>query len=154
MGSAPGSVLAIVIFFFAACASGPPVELPPPPEGHATIYAFRTSSPVGAANVDIVSANDRFVGRLRSGTWAVLAVPPGPVVVKRKAGSVLGSGQSAGWGLGGLVGAVDGFVSIEEFEAEAGQAYFVRFPHGRRVEATDARLLMRGLDEVTPDARE
>ena len=146
--AAIAAVLALLLL--SGCASGPPFEGPPAPDGQAWIYAFRTSSMVGAANVDIVTVNERFVGRLSSGTWARIAVDPGPVVVARKAGSVLGSGQSAGWGLGGLVGAVDGFIVVEEFVAEPGQTYFVRFPHGERVAPDRARDWMRGLDDVTP----
>ncbi|MEM9176240.1 MAG: hypothetical protein AAGC67_13520 [Myxococcota bacterium] len=155
--SARSLALALSIGFALAttsCASGPPFAVPSAPEGQAWVFAFRTSSMVGAANVDIVAANARFVGRLRSGTWAAIAVDPGPVVVSRKAGSVLGSGQGVGFGLGGLVGAVDGFVVVEEFVAEPGHAYFVRFPHGKRVEPERARELMSGLDDVTPVAED
>ena len=133
----------------AGCASGPAFVMQQPSTEKVTIYAFRTSSMVGAANSDIVAVNDRFIGRLNSGTYAVYEVDPGPIVVSRKAGSALGKGNKAGWGLGGLVGAVDGFRVVEEFTAKAGEVVFVRFSHGKRVATDKALEKMDGLKNVT-----
>lgn len=139
-----------VFLIISGCASGPDFVMQDPSTEMATIYAFRTSSMVGAANSDIVAVNDKFIGRLNSGTYVMYEVSPGPVVISRKAGSVLGKGNKAGWGLGGLVGAVDGFIVVEEFTAAAGEVYFVRFSHGKLVERTKALEKMNGLKNVTP----
>lgn len=148
-----GAVVAAVIMLgLSACAGGPPFQPPPMTQGTADIVLFRTSSMVGAANADIVAINDRFAARLTSGTYAIQSVAPGSVEVTRKTGSVLGSGSDAGWGLGGLVGAVDGFRPIASFEVEAGKRYYLRFPHGKRVEENEALALMGGLDRVETGA--
>jgi Protein of unknown function (DUF2846) len=145
-------LLTAVSILLAACASGPPFRMAPADSEKATIYAFRTSSIVGGANSDIVAVNDRFIGRLNSGTYAVYKTGPGELRVTRKAGSILGSGESAGWGLGGLVGAIDGFVEVVNFTGEPGRIYFVRFPHGKLVPNQEAMGMMDGLENVTPEA--
>lgn len=143
------TVLCLVL---AGCASGPPFTLPSTADNKVTIYAFRTSSMVGGANSDIVAVNDRFIGRLNSGTYVVYEVEPGPIVVSRKTGSILGKGNKGGWGLGGLVGAVDGFRVVEEFSGTAGEVYFVRFSKGKLVEKDEALERMNGLKNVTPSS--
>jgi hypothetical protein len=122
------------------CASGPAFVMPTLAEKKVTIFAFRPSSMVGAANSDIVLVNDRFIGRLNSGTYVIYQTEPGPIVVKRKAGSALGKGGKAG--LGGLVGAVDGFRVVEEFTGVAGEHYLVKFSSGKLV-ASDKALEKR-----------
>jgi hypothetical protein len=134
----------------AGCAASPPFQLPLPSSGKVTIYAFRTASIVGGANSDIVAVNGRFIGRLNSGTYVVHVAPPGQFKVARKAGSILGSGQDVGWGLGGLVGAIDGFVEVASFRGTESQIYFVRFPHGELVPNDKALPMMDGLEDVTP----
>ena len=143
-------VILSVIFVLTGCASAPAFNPPAASVDKVTIYAFRTSSIVGGANSDIVAVNDQFIGRLNSGTYAVYEMDEGEVSVSRKAGSILGSGDSAGWGLGGLVGAVDGFREVVRFVGRAGSTYFVRFPHGTLVENAQALELMGGLENVTP----
>ncbi len=146
------TLLAALVLLLSACASpkGPPFELQPAAEGKVTIYAFRTASIVGGANSDIVSVNDRFIGRLNSGTYAVYMTEPGKLRVAQKTGSIWGDGESGGWGLGGLVGAIDGFQEIVAFEGEANQIYFVRFPHGEMVPNEEALEMMDRLENVTP----
>ena len=144
-------IICFCYFFLSGCASGPAFVMPDISDGKVTVFAFRTSSMVGAANSDIVSVNDRFIGRLNSGTYVVYEADPGPIVVKRKAGSALGKGDKSGWGLGGLVGAVDGFSVVEEFTGIAGESYFVRFSHGELVSPEKALEKMNGLKDVTPN---
>ena len=147
-------VLIITVSLLSACATadGPPFSLSPVVEGKTTIYAFRTASIVGGGNSDIVSVNDQFIGRLNSGTYAVYNTEPGKLVVKRKTGSIFfGEGESSGWGLGGLVGAIDGFVEVVTFTGEANQIYFVRFSHGELVPNKEALEMMDRLENVTPD---
>ena len=144
-------VIFSLVFVLVGCASAPPFKPPAASADKVTIYAFRTSSIVGGANSDIVAVNDRFIGRLNSGTYAVYEMGEGDISVSRKAGSILGSGDSAGWGLGGLVGAVDGFREVVRFDGRAGSTYFVRFPHGKLVENNEALELMGGLENVTPE---
>lgn len=144
-------VIALVLLL-SGCASGPAFVMQEPSSEKVTIYAFRTSSMVGGANSDIVAVNDRFIGRLNSGTYVVYEVEPGPIVVSRKTGSLLGKGNKAGWGLGGLVGMVDGFRVIEKFTGRPGEVYFVRFSHGKLVDADEALEKMDGLKNVTPSA--
>jgi len=143
--------IAVVVLAACATADGPPFNLPLLAKDKATVYAFRTASIVGGGNSDIVSVNDRFIGRLNSGTYAVYQAEPGKLVIKRKAGSILGKGEGLGWGLGGLVGAIDGFVEVEAFTGEAGKLYFVRFPHGELVQNDEALGMMDGLKNVTPE---
>ena len=121
----------VLLLAISGCASGPAFVMQDRSKDNVTIYAFRTSSMVGGANSDIVAVNNRFIGRLNSGTYVVYEVEPGPIVVSRKTGSILGKGSKAGWGLGGFVGAVDGFRVVEEFTGKAGEIYFVRFSHGK-----------------------
>ncbi len=146
------TLLAVFALMLSACASpkGPPFELKPAREGKATIYAFRTASIVGGANSDIVSVNDRFIGRLNSGNYTVYMAEPGKLRVARKTGSIWGEGESGGWGLGGLVGAIDGFQEIVTFEGKANQIYFIRFPHGEMMPNEEALELMDRLENVTP----
>lgn len=143
-------LLAPVTLLVAACASGPPFELLPADSDKVTLYAFRTSSIVGGGNSDIVAVNDRFIGRLNSGTYVVYTAGPGDLSVTRKAGSILGSGDNLGWGLGGLVGALDGFHEVASFTGEPGGIYFVRFPHGKLVPNDEAIGMMDGLENVSP----
>ena len=143
-------IVAIYCFFISGCASGPDFVMPKLSERKVTIFAFRSSSMVGAANSDIVAVNDRFIGRLNSGTYVVYEAEPGPIVIKRKAGSALGKGDKSGWGLGGLVGAVDGFRTVEEFTGSAGKSYFVRFSRGKLLNSDEALKKMDGLKNVTP----
>lgn len=146
-------ILIFIVFLLSACATpnGPPFAFSPPVEGKVAIYAFRTASIVGGANSDIVSVNDHFIGRLNSGTYTVYNANPGKIVVKRKAGSILGSGEDVGWGLGGLVGAIDGFVEVVSFTGKAGQSFFIRFPHGELVSNDEAIVMMDRLENVTPE---
>jgi len=146
-------VLIAAVSLLSACATadGPPFSLSPAVEGKTTIYAFRTASIVGGGNSDIVSVNDRFIGRINSGTYAVYSTEPGVLVVKRKTGSIFfGEGESAGWGLGGLIGAIDGFVEVATFTGKANHIYFVRFPHGALVPNDEAVGMMDRLENVTP----
>lgn len=145
------TALIVLVSLLSACASpdGPPFNLLPADEGKATVYAFRTASIVGGGNSDIVAINDRFIGRLNSGTYAVYKTEPGILRIARKTGSIFGEGQSAGWGLGGLVGAIDGFQEVVTLDGEANQIYFVRFPHGELVPNAEALELMDRLENVT-----
>lgn len=139
------------ILLLASCASnGPPFVMQNPSPSFVTIYAFRTSSIVGGGNSDIVAVNDRFIGRINSGTYSVYQTEPGLIVVTRKGGSILGSGDNVGWGLGGLVGIIDGFKKVVEFTGKAGDVYFVRFSHGQLVDKKEALSMMDGLENVTP----
>jgi hypothetical protein len=140
----------IAISYIVGCASGPPFQLQPAIKDQVTIYAFRTSSIVGGANSDIVAVNDHFIGRLNSGTYAVYRTEPGLIKITRKTGSRWASGQDSGWGLGGLVGAVDGFVEMTTFTGKANEIYFIRFPHGELVANDEALEMMDGLENVTP----
>ena len=145
--------LIFIALLLSACAtaSGPPFNLSPTIDDKATVYAFRTASIVGGANSDIVSINDHFIGRLNSGTYAVYNTEPGELVVKRKTGSIWGEGESGGWGLGGLVGAIDGFIEVETFTGMANHIYFVRFPQGELVPNDEALEMMDRLENVTPE---
>lgn len=140
----------ICVALLSACASGPVFQQESAAADKVTLYAFRTASIVGGGNSDIVAVNDRFIGRLNSGTYAVYRTEPGSVKITRKTGSRLGSGQNLGWGLGGLVGAVDGFVEVASFTGSANQIYFIRFPHGKLVPNDEALEMMDGLKNVTP----
>ncbi len=143
------------LLLLTSCAtSGPPFVMQEPPVDQVTIYAFRTSSIVGGGNSDIVAVNDRFVGRINSGTYSVYHTKPGPIVVTRKGGSLFGSGEDAGWGLGGVVGFLDGFHTVAEFTGKAGEVYFVRFSAGELVNNKDALELMDGLENVTPGLKQ
>lgn len=141
-----------LVLWLSACATadGPPFELQPAAADRVTIYAFRTASIVGGANADIVAVNDRFIGRLISGTYAVYRIEPGPVRITRKVGSRLGSGDEGGWGLGAVVGYFDGYLEEAVFEGKAGELYFIRFPHGEMVPRDEALPLMDRLENVTP----
>ncbi len=149
----------LVIFLgalLAACASpdGPPFELQPATAGKAVVYAFRTASIVGGGNTDLVTVNERFIGRLTSGSYAVYEADPGPLSIARKAGSIFsGEGETGGWGLGAVIGAIDGYIEVVALEAEAGEIYFVRFPHGELVPNQQALTMMDGLENVTPAAK-
>ena len=71
--------------------------------------------------------------------------------VKRKNGSsIFGEGESGGWGLGWLVGAIDGFQDIVTISGKTNDIYFVRFPHGELVSNSEALKMMDGLNNVTP----
>lgn len=140
----------VAALLLSACAGGPPFQPPPVADAKADIVVFRTSSIVGGANVDIVAVNDVFIARLSSGTYAIHTVEPGTIHVSRRAGSILGSGSNVGYGLGGLVGLLDGFHEVAAFEAEAGRRYYVRFSHGKRVEEKEALKLMDGLERLDP----
>ena len=144
------TVVAVFTLFLTSCASGPPFVMPPLSANNVTIYAYRPSSIVGGANSDIIAVNDKFIGRLNSGTYTVYETEPGPIKVTRKGGSRLGSGSNAGWGLGGLVGAIDGFHVVAEFQGIAGNAYFIKFSDGKRVSNEKALSEMDGLENVTP----
>jgi len=146
-------VLVFTISLLSACATanGPAFSLSPVVEGKTTIYAFRTASIVGGGNSDIVSVNDHFIGRINSGTYAVYNTEPGNIVVKRKAGSIFfGKGENSGWGLGALVGAIDGFVEVVTFTGEANKNYFIRFSHGELVPNDEAIEMMDRLENITP----
>jgi hypothetical protein len=133
-----------------ATANGPPFVLKPAVADKATIYAFRPASIVGGGNSDIVAVNNHFIGRVNSGTYSVYQVDPGMVSVTRKAGSLWGSGEEGGWGLGALVGAIDGYIEVARFEAKPNQIYFVQFSEGELVSNEEALKLMDGLEDVTP----
>ena len=146
------ALLVSLIVFLTGCAtaSGPPFVMPELPEDMVTIFAFRTASIVGGGNSDIVAVNGRFIGRINSGTYAVHQVEPGPIVVSRKGGSIFGSGENAGWGLSGVVGYLDGFITVAEIDGKAGEVYFIRFSHGDMVDRKEAIPLMDKLERVTP----
>lgn len=143
----------LLVAWLAGCATadGPPFVLKPAVADKVTIYAFRTASIVGGGNSDIVAVNDRFIGRINSGTYSVYRTEPGNIRITRKAGSLFGSGDSGGWGLGAVVGALDGYHEVATFEAKANEIYFVRFSQGEMVARETALKLMDGLEDVTPE---
>jgi len=119
-----------------------------PKADSALLYLYRTSSMVGAANHEIAAVNGKPVAEMESGSYFVLDIPPGKTMITRKAASALFGSY---WGLGALVGAIDGFVETEQFEAKAGQRYFVRFPSGElEKDETDALEDLRGLTLLEP----
>ncbi len=148
-------LISAIFILVASCSSTPEAQfvMPALAADKVTIYAFRTSSLVGGANSDIVAVNNQFIGRLNSGTYAVYEVEPGLITVSRKGGSILGRGDKVGWGLGAVVGKVDGFRVVEEFTGQAGDVYFVRFSHGKRVDKTEALEKMSGLKNITASTR-
>lgn len=88
---------------------------------------------------------------VNSGTYAVNETNPGALRISRKAGSIFfGEGDDAGWGLGAVVGALDGYIDIVEIDAKVGEVYFVRFSQGELVPMEEALPLMDGLENVTP----
>ena len=145
------ALVVMMLMFVAACASreGPSFALPAPPADQVTIYAFRTASIVGGGNTDIVAVNDRFIGRLKSGSYAVYRTDPGPIRITRKAGSIFGSGDRGGWGPGAVVGYFDGFIEEAVFDGKANEIYFIRFPQGEMVPREVALPLMNRLEDVT-----
>lgn len=147
-----GLALILPVLWLSGCATanGPPFVLKPPVSDQATIYAFRPASIVGGGNSDIVAVNDHFIGRVNSGTYAVYQTDPGMIKITRKAGSLWGSGDKGGWGLGALVGALDGYHEVTSFEAKAGEIYFVQFSEGVPVAKDEALKLMDGLENITP----
>jgi hypothetical protein len=147
-----GLALIVPVLWLSGCATanGPPFVLQPAVPDQATIYAFRPASIVGGGNSDIVAVNDHFIGRVNSGTYAVYRTDPGMIRITRKAGSLWGSGDQGGWGLGALVGALDGYNEVASFEAKAGGIYFVQFSEGVLVANDEALKLMDGLEDITP----
>ncbi len=137
----------------AACASpsGPPFVLKPAVPEQSTIYAFRIASIVGGGNSYLTAVNGKFIGRLNSGTYSRYVTEPGNKVVAMKAGSIFfGEGEELGWGLGALVGAIDGYVDMVEFEAKPGGIYFVQIPDGELIDNVEALELMDRLENITP----
>jgi hypothetical protein len=146
--SLTGAVGRLVLGFAvvtAGCASGPPFQAAAPKPEAALLYLYRPSSIVGGGNHYIVAVNGKAVARLSSGSYFALDQAPGQVVVSRQAASALG------WGPGSIVGALEGFVETDRFEAKNGQRYFVTFPAGKLV-ASEAEALreMSGLEPSPP----
>jgi hypothetical protein len=136
-----------------ACASpgGPPFVLQPAAPEKATIYAFRIASIVGGGNAYITAINDKFIGRLNSGTYARYVTEPGKQRVTMKGASIFfGEGEESGWGLGAVIGALDGYVDMLEFDAEPGGVYFVQIPDGDLVDKDEALEMMDRLEDITP----
>jgi hypothetical protein len=148
--------MTFVAAMLAACASpsGPPFVLQPVVPDQTTIYAFRIASIVGGGNSYLTAVNDKFIGRLDSGTYAVYVTEPGRKVVSMRAGSIFfGEGEELGWGLGAFVGAVDGYVEMLEFDTEPGKIYFVQIPDGDLIPNDEALQMMDRLENVTPEAK-
>jgi Protein of unknown function (DUF2846) len=142
-----GTILVLVLVAW-GCASGPSFQPAQPKSDMALLYLYRTSSMVGAANHEIAAVNGKPVAEMESGSYFMMDLPVGETVITRKAASAL---FGSSWGLGALVGALDGFVETEQFEAYAGRRYFVRFPSGE-LEKDEAEALddLRGLDLLHP----
>ena len=148
-----GLTIGLLSFVIGGCASpkGPAFEMPPVATDKVTVYAFRPASIVGGGNSDLVAVNGQFIGRVNSGTYAVYETDPGTLLISRKVGSIFFSeGEDAGWGLGAVVGALDGYVEVFATDAAAGEVYFVRFSSGELVPMAEALPLMDGLVDVTP----
>ena len=148
-------ITSIVCMILVACASpsGPPFELKPAVQDKATIYAFRIASIVGGGNSYITAINGKFIGRLNSGTYARYLTNPGKQVVAMKGASIFfGKGEELGWGLGAVVGAIDGYIDMLEFEADPGEIYFVQIPEGDLIEKDKALRMMDRLENITPVA--
>ena len=101
--------LFLIVFIstlLSACASpsGPPFELQPAVSDKVTIYAFRIASIVGGGNSYLTAVNNRFIGRINSGTYAVYVTEPGEKMVSMKAGSIFfGEGEELGFLLRGHI---------------------------------------------------
>jgi hypothetical protein len=146
-------IISLISMMLVACASpsGPPFELKPAVPEKSTIYAFRIASIVGGGNSYITAINGKFIGRLNSGTYAKYVTQPGNQLVAMKAASIFfGEGEESGWGLGAVVGALDGYVDMLKFNAAPGEIYFVQIPQGELIDNDAALEMMDRLEDVTP----
>lgn len=149
-------LIASISILLVACASpgGPPFKLQPAVSDKVTIYAFRTASIVGGGNSYLTAVNDRFIGRLNSGTYAVYVTEPGEKTISMKAGSIFfGKGEDLGYGFTALVGAIDGYVELLKFDTRPGNIYFVRIPDGELIANDEAIQMMDRLENVTSTPR-
>ena len=144
---------AVVALVLVGCgSSGPPFVMPDPPADRVTIYAFRPASIVGGGNSDILAVNDRFIGRVNSGTYAVYHTEPGPIVVKRMVRAIYWQANDPEWGLYGTLARLEGFTKVAEFNGKPGEVYFLR-SYGELVGKKEALPLMDGLENITPKGR-
>jgi len=146
-------LIASISTLLSACASpgGPPFELQPAISDKVTIYAFRIASIVGGGNSYLTAVNNRFIGRINSGTYAVYVTGPGEKMVSMKAGSIFfGEGEELGFGFTALIGAIDGYVEMLKFDTKPGNIYFVRIPDGELIANDEAIQMMDRLENVTP----
>lgn len=148
-------ITSLLCMMLTACASpdGPPFVLKPAVPEKVTIYAFRIASIVGGGNSYITAINGKFIGRLNSGTYTRHITNPGKQVVAMKGASIFfGEGEDLGWGMGALIGAIDGYVDMLEFNAEPGEIYFVQIPEGDLVDKDEALEKIDRLENITPAA--
>lgn len=146
-------VTSFICIMLTACASpsGPPFVLKPAVPEKATIYAFRIASIVGGGNSYITAINGKFIGRLNSGTYTRYLTKSGKQTVAMKGASIFfGKGEELGWGLGAVIGAIDGYIDMLEFEAEPGEIYFVQIPEGELIDNDIALEMVDRLEDVTP----
>ena len=148
-------IVSLICLALSACATpdGPPFVLKPPVTDKTTIYAFRIASIVGGGNAYITAINGKFIGRLDSGTYARYVTKPGKQLVTMKSASIFfGEGEESGWGLGAVVGALDGYIDMLEFDALPGEYYFVQIPDGALIDKDEALEMMDRLEDITPTA--
>lgn len=146
-------LIACISTLLTSCASpsGPPFELQPVVSDKVTIYAFRIASIVGGGNSYLTAVNNRFIGRINSGTYSVFVTEPGEKKISMKAGSIFfGKGENLGYGFTALIGAIDGYVEMLKFDTRPGNIYFVRIPDGELVAHDEAIQMMDRLENVTP----
>jgi len=136
---------ALVLLSVGCASTGPEFRPASAAADRALIYLYRPSSMVGAGNHYLAAVNGKVVARMKSGTYFVVDQPPGKVVITRKAASALGW-----WGPGVIVGALEGFMETDRFNAAGGARYFVHFPSGKRTKEAEALGDMRGSELLPP----
>jgi hypothetical protein len=137
-------LIALVALLVGCATGGPPFKPDSPSPGMGLLYLYRPSSMVGAGNHYVAAINGKPTARLKSGSYLPVEVTPGTITISRLATSALG------WGLGSIVGALEGFVETSKVEARPGQTYFIHFPRGTRTDnEAEALADMAGSERLT-----
>jgi len=106
-----------------------------PEEGQALLYLYQPSELLPDGEHNLVAVNEKVVAELEAGSYFVMKIVPGRISVTRKLTSSFGMLSPSAH-----IGLWEGFVEVENFGANRGHRYYVRFPEGVYVDDEEVAL--------------
>ena len=121
-------IFVILLVLMQGCA-GPQFQPATPDADKALLYIYEPSALLSDGEHNLVAVNEKIVAEVEPGSYFVMTIPPGRILITRKLTSSFGMLSPSAH-----IGLWEGFVEVENFGAKGGQRYYIRFPEGVYVE--------------------